>query len=241
MPLSIHQSIFGSDNYAVLLHEPASGRTISIDAGDEASVLAGLVATGWSLTDILVTHRHADHIAGIPALKQRFGCAVIAPAKAREAVPHADRFVAEGDQLTIGGVAIEVWETPGHCIDHVSYVLHGEKLAIVGDVMFAMGCGRVFESEPAALYRSLMRLAALPDETSIHCGHEYTLSNARFAVTVEPENTALAARAAQVAALRAEGKMTLPTTIGLEKTTNPFLRAGSPERFAELREAKNRF
>jgi hydroxyacylglutathione hydrolase len=241
MTILTHHSICRADNYCVLVHDSATGRTASIDAPDESGVLSALQATGWTLTDILVTHKHPDHIEGIGPLKERFHCSVYAPMRAKAAVPDADQYVDEGAQLTIGSMHFDVIATPGHCDDHISYVLPAANMAFTADALFAMGCGRVVEGKPEVLYHSLMRLAALPDETIIHCGHEYTLSNARFALSVEPNNPDIVARAAAVEALRKDGKMTLPTTIGLEKRTNVFLRAGSASRFAELREAKNRF
>jgi hydroxyacylglutathione hydrolase len=241
MSLQIHHAICRSDNYLVLLHDPASGRTVSIDAPDAPAIEAALAEKGWSLTDILVTHKHFDHIEGIPALKARYGCQVIAPIKAREAVPNADRYVHEGDVIEAGGMRFDVMATPGHCDDHISFLLPDARMAFTADALFAMGCGRVLEGTPDVLYATLMRLAALPDETIVHCGHEYTLSNARFCLSVEPDNPDIVARAAEVEAMRAAGRMTLPTTIGLEKRTNVFLRAGTAARFAELREAKNRF
>jgi hydroxyacylglutathione hydrolase len=241
MTIAIHQAICRTDNYLVLLHDPATARTISIDAPDADAIEAILRQKGWHLTDILVTHKHHDHVAGIADLRKTYGCAVIAPAKAHAAVPDADRYCNDGDIITIGRLAFETIATPGHCEDHVAYHLPGEALLFAGDALFAMGCGRVLEGRPETLYHSLMRLATLPDDTSVYCGHEYTLANARFALSIESANPAIAERATQVEALRQRGAMTLPTTIGLEKRTNVFLRAGNEERFVALREAKNRF
>lgn len=241
MPAKLHQFFCRSDNYGVLLHDPASGRTAAIDAPESGAVEQALRETGWKLTDIFVTHRHADHIEGIPALVAAHGCRVTAPAKARAEVPEATAYVAEGDHVTLGNLSAAVWDTPGHCRDHIAYHFAGEKLLFAGDTLFAMGCGRVMESTYAEMWGSLSRMAALPDETAVYCGHEYTLANAKFALHVDPDNTALQKRAREVETIRAAGGATLPTTIGLEKATNPFLRAGSEARFAELREAKNRF
>jgi hydroxyacylglutathione hydrolase len=241
MSIKTHHAICRSDNYLVLVHDEESGRTVSIDAPDAAAIEAALGETGWRLTDILLTHKHADHIEGAPALKARHGCRIYAPAKASAHAPEADALVDEGDRIEAGAMLFDVIATPGHCDDHVSYLLPAAKLAFLADAMFAMGCGRVLEGTPDVLYRTLMRLAALPDETIVHCGHEYTLSNARFCLSVEPGNPEIVARAKEVEEMRAAGRMTLPTTIGLEKRTNVFLRAGSAARFAELREAKNRF
>jgi hydroxyacylglutathione hydrolase len=250
----IHQRLSRSDNFTVLIHDPATGATAAIDAPDEASVLAGLDATGWKLTDILVTHEHFDHVEGIPALKRRFGCRIVAPAKAAKA-PEVDATVVDGDRVSVGGLVAEVMETPGHCPDHVSYWFRSEKIVFAGDTLFALGCGRILGSTADVFWRSLQRLAALPDATDVYCGHEYTLSNARFALTVDPGNVALRTRALDVENRRAQGLVTLPTTIGAEKATNPFLRAADPGMqaavgmagadpaavFAELRERKNRF
>jgi hydroxyacylglutathione hydrolase len=250
----IHQRLSRSDNFTVLIHDLATGATAAIDAPDEASVLAALDETGWRLTDILVTHEHFDHVEGIPGLKQRFGCRVVAPANATK-VPLVDAVVSDGDRIQVGGLVADVLETPGHCPDHVSYWFAGDKVVFAGDTLFALGCGRILGSTADAFWRSLQRLAALPDATEVYCGHEYTLSNARFALTVDPSNVALRTRALDVENKRAQGKVTLPTTIGLEKATNPFLRAADPAVqaavgmsgasptavFAELRERKNRF
>jgi hydroxyacylglutathione hydrolase len=241
MPIKTHHAICRSDNYLVLVHDEETTHTVSIDAPDAAAIEAALATTGWRLTDILVTHKHADHVEGVGMLKAKHGCKVYAPAKAGAAVPEADALVDEGERIACGPMRFDVIATPGHCDDHISYLLPSAHMAFLADSLFAMGCGRVLEGPPEVLYRTLMRLAALPDETIVHCGHEYTLSNARFALSVEPDNADIIARASEVEALRKAGKMTLPTTIGLEKRTNVFLRAGSAARFAELREAKNRF
>lgn len=254
MPAIIRQFLARSDNFTVLVHDPATGRTASIDAPDEASVLAGLEQTGWRLTDILVTHEHFDHVEGIPALKRTFGCRVVAPAKATK-VPEVDVAVGEGNVVEIGQLKARVIETPGHCADHLAYWLEADRTVFVGDTLFALGCGRMFNSTAGEFWSSLQKLAALPDDTTIYCGHEYTLSNARFALTVDGGNEALRLRALDVENRRARGEVTLPTTLALEKRTNPFLRAGDPAIrktlgmpdatdvavFAEMRERKNRF
>ncbi len=214
-----------SDNYAVLVHDPASGATASIDAPDAAPIKAELEARGWTLTHILVTHKHLDHVEGIKPLRQAFDVTVIGPQKSAAETGLYDRTVTDGDHLEFAGTEVQVIETPGHTLDHVSYFLPGQKLAFVADTLFALGCGRVFEGTPEMMWESLKKLRALPDETVVYCGHEYTLANAEFAVSVEPDNAALADRAAQIRALRAEDKPTLPTTIKREKETNPFLRA----------------
>jgi len=241
MPALFHQFPCLSDNYGVLVHDPATGVTAAIDAPDAEAVERALNETGWKLTEILVTHRHADHIQGIPALVAAHGCRVTAPAKAKAEVPGAQRYVGEGDTVEVGSLSAQVWDTPGHCRDHIAYYFAGEKVIFAGDTLFAIGCGRVSESTYDEMWASLSRMAALPGETVAYCGHEYTESNARFALHVDPGNEALQARAKEVATLRAAGKPTLPTTIAIELATNPFLRAGSAARFGELRDAKNRF
>lgn len=254
MAAEIRQFLLGSDNFGVLLHDPLSGATASIDAGDEAPILAALEATGWTLTHILVTHHHGDHIAAIPALKQRTGAHVVGPARDAGRIPGIDEGVSEGDRVSVGTLAAVVLETPGHTSGHIAYHFPAEALLFAGDTLFAMGCGRLFEGSPAQMWASLQKLAALPEETLVYCGHEYTQANARFALTVDGQNPALVERAREVDETRRQGRFTLPTTIGLERRTNPFLRAGEPavaaavglaghppvEVLAELRERKNR-
>lgn len=230
-----------ADNYAVLLRDPASGTVALVDAPAAEPVMAELDKRGWGLDLILVTHKHHDHIEGIPALVQRYGAKVIAPAKAMDALPEAARFVKDGDRFSIGEIAVEVWDTPGHCADHVSYHLPAQDVIFVGDTMFTMGCGRIFNLPPDLLYASLQRIGALPETTRIYSGHEYTISNARFAVAAEPENAAIAARLRTIEAMRAGGLPTVPTTVREERATNVFLRAKDVSEFAARREAKNRF
>jgi hydroxyacylglutathione hydrolase len=243
------------DNFGVLIHDPASGATASIDAPEAAPVEAALKKTGWRLTDILVTHHHADHTAGVGELKAQHKCRVVAPRAEAQRIAHVDETVGEGDKVRIGALEARVIETPGHTSGHISYFFPADKLAFVGDTLFSIGCGRVIEGTPEMMWHSLLKLRALPDDTQFYCGHEYTDANIRFAKTVEPDNKALAARAEEVAKLLAAGKPTIPATIGAEKTANPFLRAdvsevaksvglvGSPawKVFAEIRERKNRF
>ncbi|MET0257930.1 MAG: hydroxyacylglutathione hydrolase [Methylobacterium sp.] len=217
-----------SDNIGVLIRDPATGACAAIDVPDAEPVLAALDETGWTLTDILVTHRHGDHVAGIPEVKARTGAKVTAPARAGDAVPDVDRTVAEGDRVRVGDLEAEVWETPGHCADHVSYVFRGAGVAFAGDTLFTLGCGRVMEAQPETLWRSLERFLALPDATQVYSGHDYVLANARFALAADPDNTALRARMAEAERLKAEGGFMIPTTLGAEKATNPFLRAGEP-------------
>jgi hydroxyacylglutathione hydrolase len=255
MAAQIHLFPCLQDNFGVLLHDPASGATASIDAPEAAPVEAALKATGWTLTDILVTHHHGDHTAGIAALKKRHKCRVVAPRKEAARIADVDVEVAEGDSVKIGTLAGRVIETPGHTAGHIAYVFDADKLAFVGDTLFSIGCGRVIEGTPEMMWNSLLKLRALPDDTRFYCGHEYTQANIRFARTIEPDNKALVARAKEVDRLRAEGKPTIPATIGAEKAENCFLRADRPELaatvglagatpaevFAEIRARKNRF
>ncbi|MFZ0422714.1 MAG: hydroxyacylglutathione hydrolase [Xanthobacteraceae bacterium] len=243
------------DNFGVLIHDPGTGATAAIDAPEAAPVEAALQKTGWRLTDILVTHHHADHTAGIGELKAHHKCRVVAPRNEAQRIAHVDETVAEGDTVNVGGIEARVIETPGHTAGHISYFLPSDQLAFVGDTLFSIGCGRVIEGNPEMMWNSLLKLRALPDATRFYCGHEYTDANIRFAKTIEPHNKALAARADEVAKLLASGKPTIPATIGAEKAANPFLRAdnadlaqslglgGSPawKVFAEIRERKNRF
>jgi hydroxyacylglutathione hydrolase len=255
MPAKTHQFPCLQDNFGVLLHDPATGATASIDAPEAAAVQAALNETGWRLTDILVTHHHADHTQGIAELKQRHNCRVVAPRAEASRIPLGDETVGEGEFVTIGGLRARVLDTPGHTAGHISYWFEEEKLAFVGDTLFSIGCGRVIEGTPEMMWKSLLKLRALPDDVSFFCGHEYTDANVRFALTVEPDNAALKARAAEVQALRAKNLPTLPATIGAEKAANPFLHADDPkvaaavgmaghspaDVFGEIRARKNKF
>lgn len=255
MPAQIHLFACLQDNYGVLIHDPGSGATAAIDAPEAAAVETALKATGWKLSDILVTHHHGDHTAGIPELKQRHGCRVTAPRKEAQRIPDVDATVGEGDTATVGGLTARVIETPGHTLGQVNYFFPADKLLFAGDTLFSIGCGRVIEGTPEGMWQSLLKLRALPDDTQIYCGHEYTQANIRFALTVEPDNPALIARAREVERLRADGRPTIPATIAAEKAANPFLRADVPEVaaavglagkpaaqvFAEIRARKNRF
>jgi hydroxyacylglutathione hydrolase len=243
------------DNFGVLLHDPASGATAAIDAPEAAAVETALRTTGWRLTDILVTHHHHDHTGGIEELKRHHGCRVVAPDAEVDGIPEVDETVREGDRVRVGGLEARVIETPGHTAGHISYVLASEKLVFVGDTLFSIGCGRVIEGTPEMMWASLLKLRALPDDTQIYCGHEYTEANIRFALTIEPDNAALHARAEEAKRQAAAGKDTIPTTLGAEKKENVFLRADVPavaaavglagkpaaEVFAEVRARKNRF
>ncbi len=244
-----------SDNYAVILRDPASGAVAVVDAPDAAPIERALAAEKWKLTHILVTHHHGDHVQGIPALKQKYGAKVIGPRGEAAKIPMLDAAVGENDRVKVGGLEARVIETPGHTAGHISYWFDQEKLAFAGDTLFSIGCGRVIEGTPEMMWASLLKLRALPDDTRFYCGHEYTEANIRFALTIEPENKALAARAAEAKRQRAAGEATIPATIGEEKAANPFLRADQPavaaavglagkpaaNVFAEIRARKNSF
>lgn len=228
MPAEIRLIPCLADNYAVLLRDPATEATAVVDAPEVAPILAALDQEGWDLTHILVTHHHTDHIAGVLTLKERFGATVIGPKAERDTIPGLDFAVVDGDPVAVGGLVGRVLETPGHTKGHIVFLFEGERLLFSGDTLFVMGCGRPFECDPPVLWESLLRLRALPDDIAVYCGHEYTLSNARFAASVDPGNAALLERLREVETLRAAGKPTLPTSIGAEKATNPFLRADDP-------------
>ncbi len=256
MAVQIRQFLCLKDNFGVLLHDPPSRATAAIDAPEAAPILAALTAADWELTDILITHHHFDHVQGIGGLKAAFPRArVTGPAKEASKIGGIDVAVGEGGSIALGALTARVIEVPGHTSGHVAYWFAEEEILFAGDTLFAMGCGRGFEEPPAVLYNSLMKLAALPGATRVYCGHEYTLANARFALTADPANAALKERAEEVARQRERGEFTLPTTIAIEHATNPFLRAddagikaslgmagaGPAAVFAELRERKNRF
>jgi len=239
--LEVHQFPCLSDNYGVLIHDPESGATASIDAPEAAAIEKALAETGWQLTHILVTHHHHDHIGGNAALKAKWGCTIVANKADAGRIPDIDNQVEAGGTFNFAGHVAEIIDCPGHTVGHIAYFFPDQKLLFAGDTLFAMGCGRVFEGSMAQMWGSLERLAKLPPDTVVYCGHEYTVANARFAITVEPDNQALATRALQVEQMRAEGKPTLPTTMALELETNPFLRARDAEHFAEIRRAKDNF
>ena len=255
MAAKTHLFLCLKDNYGVLLHDSASGATASIDAPEAPPIEAALKATGWQLTDILVTHHHGDHTGGIPELKQRHRCRVVAPQQEAARIPLVDETVQEGNKVSVGKLTASVIATPGHTAGHIAYWFHVDKLVFVGDTLFSIGCGRVIEGTPEMMWTSLRKLRDLPGDTRIYCGHEYTLANIRFAQTIEPNNAALTARAEAAARQVAAGKPTIPTTIDEEKAANPFLRADVPavaaavgltsqpaaQVFAEVRARKNKF
>ncbi|MEA3062321.1 MAG: hydroxyacylglutathione hydrolase [Sphingomonadales bacterium] len=229
-----------SDNYVWLVHDPESGETVAVDPSVADPVLAAAAARGWRITQVWNTHWHPDHTGGNDAIRDSTGCTITGPAEA-ERVSRMDRIVAGGDRARIGGIEAELIDIPAHTAGHVAFHLASERVAFTGDTLFAMGCGRLFEGNAGQMYGNMKRLAALPGETRIYCGHEYTLANGIFALTVEPDNSALARRVEEVRAARERGEVTLPTTIALERATNPFMRASSVEAFAERRRAKDEF
>jgi hydroxyacylglutathione hydrolase len=225
MPAETHLFPCLKDNYGVLLHDPSTGTTASIDAPEAAPVEAALTEKGWRLTDILVTHHHADHTGGIADLKKKHLCRVIAPRKEASKIQNVDVTVREGDVVTIGSLVGRVLETPGHTAGHISYWFKSDKLAFVGDTLFSVGCGRIIEGTPEMMWQSLLKIRNLPADTLVFCGHEYTAANVHFALTIEPKNPSLRARAEEVVRLAEQKKPTIPTTIQQEKSYNPFLRA----------------
>jgi hydroxyacylglutathione hydrolase len=229
-----------TDNYVWLIHNPESGETAAVDPSVADPVLEALAAKGWRLTQILNTHWHPDHTGGNAGIKAATGAPVTAPAEARR-VSEVDRVVAEGDRVIVAGSEGIVWDIPAHTAGHIAYYFEQEGMIFVGDTMFAMGCGRLFEGTAEQMFANLQRIAALPGDVRIYCGHEYTLANARFAAHVEPANRAVADRLARVQELREAGEITLPTTVAEERETNPFVRSTNVEEFAERRAAKDSF
>ena len=230
-----------SDNYIWLVHEPASGETVVVDPAVAEPVLAEADARGWRIGQIWNTHWHPDHTGGNAQIKQATGCTVTGPAAEADRIPTLDRLVSEGDRVSLGGLEATVLEVPAHTAGHIAYHLGDERVIFVGDTLFAMGCGRLFEGTAEQMYANMQRLSALAPETEVYCAHEYTLSNARFAAAAEPGNEAIARRLAEVEAARAAGEATVPTTIGNERETNPFMRAASAAELAERRRAKDNF
>ena len=230
-----------SDNYVWLAHEPSSRETTVIDPALAAPVLAAAEERGWRITQIWNTHWHPDHTGGNAAIKSATRCFVTGPAAESARIPTLDRHVREGDTVALGGVEARVYEVPAHTAGHIAYHLPSEEAVFVGDTLFAMGCGRLFEGTPEQMHANLQRLAQLPPHTRAYCAHEYTLSNGRFALAAEPDNEAVRERMREVEAARAAGEATVPTTIALELATNPFMRARSAEELAERRAWKDSF
>ncbi len=243
-----------TDNFGYLIHDPETRATASIDAPEAGPIIKALEREGWTLTDILITHHHHDHVGGVAELKRKYNCRVVAPHDKTAAIAGVDLRTAQGAVVKVGNLLARVLETPGHTLDHVSYVFDNEKALFAADTLFSIGCGRVFEGSYPMMWESLLKLRALPDDFKLYCGHEYTSANVKFALTIEPENAALKARAEEVRRLRAENRPTVPTLLGEEKKANVFLRADDPsvaasvrmkgrsaaEVFGELRERKNK-
>ena len=242
------------DNYGFLLHDPATGETATIDTPEAGKILAEAEAKGWKITQVWNTHWHPDHAGGNAEIVAKTGAKVVGPKEVDRIGLAPDRILHEGDTVELGALTARIIETPGHTLGHIVFHLAGQKIAFVGDTLFALGCGRLFEGTPGQMWDSLGKLRALPDDTVVYCAHEYTASNAAFALSVDAGNVALLAYADEVKAKRAKDIPTVPTTIGKEKAANPFLRAddtklqafvGHPgdviATFAEVRERKNNF
>ncbi|MFD1786881.1 hydroxyacylglutathione hydrolase [Sphingomonas floccifaciens] len=230
-----------SDNYVWLIHDDVADQTVVVDPGEAAPVLAALDARGWRADAIWTTHWHPDHTGGNAELKARYGCDVTGPEGERTKIPTLDHGIGESDTVRIGDHVATVLETPGHTAGHIVFHFSDDRLLFSGDTLFAMGCGRLSEGTAAQMFANMARFAAMPDETIVYGAHEYTLSNGHYALTVEPDNEALAERMVEVERLRSDSQATLPTTIGLERATNPFLRATTVEEFAERRAGKDAF
>jgi hydroxyacylglutathione hydrolase len=228
-----------ADNYIWLVHDEESGETAVVDLGDSAPVLSEAKRRGWTISQVWNTHWHPDHTGGNLAIKAATGARISGPAK--ENIAGRDIALGEGDEVRLGKHVGRVIEVPGHTLGHIALVFEEDGIAFVGDTLFAMGCGRLFEGTPQQMYRSLQRLAELPDETRLYCAHEYTLANARFAAHAEPGNRAVADRLERVQALREAGEITVPTTVAQERETNPFVRSTNVEEFALRRAAKDSF
>ncbi|WP_439272932.1 hydroxyacylglutathione hydrolase [Pseudochrobactrum sp. HB0163] len=251
--LEIEQFYCREDNFGVLIHDPETGLTAAIDAPEELAIRSALARRGWKLDFIFTTHHHFDHVAANEALKHLFGARITGPSS--EKIPALDHGVKDGDRFSFGSFEVQVIATPGHTAGEVCYYLPQARVVFTGDTLFALGCGRLFEGTPADMFASLQKLALLPVDTQVYCGHEYTLSNLRFALDVDGNNPALKERGREIERLRAEGLPTLPTTIGLEMATNPFLRvhdaaiarrlnmenADPLQIFTELRKRKDHF
>ena len=255
MALHIHILPVLKDNYVYLLHDDASGNTAAVDPSLAKPVLAALKKKGWQLTHILCTHHHWDHTGGNLELKAETGCVVVGYADDAHRIPGIDVRLEEGESYNFGSHAAQMLFIPGHTLGHIAYYFAEEKLLFCGDTLFSMGCGRLFEGTPEQMYHSLSKLAALPDDTKVYCGHEYSEANGHFALTLEPHNRDLQARMEEVKRQRGQSLPTLPSTIGMEKRTNPFLRTQSAaiqknlglkgedsvKIFAELRRRKDDF
>jgi hydroxyacylglutathione hydrolase len=229
------------DNYIWLLHDAESDETVVVDPSEAEPVLAAADARGWRIGAIWITHWHPDHTNGNAGIRAAHGAPVFAPAAERAKIPTGDQWLAEGDTVRIGAHVATVMETPGHTAGHISYHFADDRLLFPGDTLFAMGCGRLFEGTPEQMFANMQRFASLPDETIAYGAHEYTQGNGRYALVAEPSNAAVRQRMIEVDAKRAADEPTLPTTIGLERATNPFMRAATAEELAQRRAAKDAF
>lgn len=253
--LEVRQIPTRKDNYVYLIREPGQGKVGVVDPSDAAPVIEALTAAGWTLTHILNTHHHGDHTGGNLELKAKYGCTIVGPRADHDRIPGIDVEVGDGDSFMLGDAEGRVFDTPGHTRGHITYWFPESKALFCGDTLFALGCGRLFEGSAQQMWTSLSKYRAVPDDTLVYCAHEYTQANARFALTVESDNAKLVARAAEIDRLRAEGKRTVPSKMGEERATNPFLRADQPSVaravglppsdpvavFAEVRARKDKF
>ena len=217
-----------SDNYGYLVHDTATGRTAAIDAPEAAAIKTALLHRGWTLTDIFITHHHLDHVEAIPELKAEFGVRVVGPRGEADKIADLDELVAGGETVTLGETVFQVYDAPGHTLGHIVFHDAAGKHLFSADALFSLGVGRMFEGTPGPMWEGVKALRELPDDTLVYCGHEYTQSNAKFALSVDPDNAALQKRASEVDALRAAGKATIPFLLGEDKAANPFLRADDP-------------
>jgi hydroxyacylglutathione hydrolase len=239
VPLTVHQFPCLQDNYGFLIRDDATGEAACIDTPDARAILAELDRLGWRLAYILNTHWHPDHAGGNAEIKAATGATIVGPKEVERLSP-VDRLVGDGDVVMVGQTRFDVIDTGGHTLGHITYHDAADRIAFVGDTLFALGCGRLFEGTPEQMFSSLGRLKALPEDTRVYCAHEYTAANARFALSVD-DSPALARRAKEVFAARERGEPTVPTSVGLEAATNPFLRARDAEEFGRLRAAKDAF
>lgn len=228
-----------SDNYVWLIHETNSQATMVVDPAVADPVLAAAAERGWTITDIWNTHWHPDHTGGNAAIKAATGCTITGPAAESARIPTLDVQVMGGEKIRFGDHVADVWDVPAHTAGHIAYHFAADDVIFIGDTLFAMGCGRLFEGTAEQMFANMQKLGTLDDATSVYCAHEYTLSNARFAVTVDPDNAALAARLTAVESARAAGEATVPTTIGAERATNPFLRAPNAAELGRIRALKD--
>jgi len=253
--LQFHQFPYMNDNYGVLVHSPETGETACVDAGDAQAARQALSNLGWQLSHIWITHHHGDHTAGLAELKQQTGAVVIGPAQLSVSIEGLDQTVSDGDSFSFANIDVQVIHTPGHTTDMMNFYLPSEQVVFTGDTLFTLGCGRVFEGDMPMMWNSLTKLMALPASTTVYCSHEYSQANAAFALSVDPDNEKLIARAAAIDSLRQQNQPTVPTTIKEELETNPFLRAADPGIrkhlglqdaddavvFAEIRKRKDNF